>query len=148
VKNFSSRRRKCVQVTITLPARCRRGEVQEKIMSRVAPFLLRSILNTVFGLPGIMLFGLAGGIALGVVVGRSTKHEIVFAQTPTSASPDAAAWMRSKAADERTRLEPAAPAPTIDFVAGPPQSNEVLAYTAGIGDTPPIARAGRPVRRK
>jgi hypothetical protein len=115
-------------------------------MSRVAPFLLRSILNTVFGLPGIMLFGLAGGIALGLVVGRSTKHEIVFAQTAGSASQDAAAWMRSRSAIERTRLEPAAPA--LDFVAGPPQFDGLLAYTAGIGDTTSIARVGPPVRRK
>lgn len=117
-------------------------------MSRQAPFLLRSILNTVFGLPGIMLFGLTGGIVLGLVVGRSAKHEIVFAQTPTSASPDAAAWMRSKSAAGRTRLEPAAPGPTIDTVVGLPRFDELLAYTAGIGDTPSVARAGPPVRRK
>jgi hypothetical protein len=120
---------------------------RKKTMTREAPFLLRPILNTVFGLPGIMLFRLAGGIALGLVVGRSTKHAILFAQTATS-SPDAAAWMRSKSAGGRTRLEPAAPVPTIDYVAGLSQFNEVLGYTGRIGDTPSIARAGQPVRRK
>jgi hypothetical protein len=95
-----------------------------------------------------MMFGLAGGIALGLVVGRSTKHEIVFAQKAMSAGPDAAAWMRSKAAGGRTRLEPAAPAPTIDYVAGLSQFDEVLANRGSIGDTASIARAGPSVRRK
>ncbi len=95
-----------------------------------------------------MLFGLAGGIALGVVVGRTTKHEIAFVQTATSTSPDGAAWIRSKPAGGRTGPEPAAPQPAVDYLAGLLQFNEVLAYTAGIGDKPSIARADPPVGRK
>jgi hypothetical protein len=58
-------------------------------MSRAAPVLLRLILNSVFGLPGIILFGLAGGIALGLVVGRTAKHEIAYiGETPSIARAD------------------------------------------------------------
>jgi hypothetical protein len=117
-------------------------------MSREAPVLLRSVLNSVFGLPGIMLFGLIGGIALGLVVGRNTKHEIAFLESAAPASPKAAAWMRSKAVAGRTRLEPAAPEPAIDYIAGLSQFNDVLAFTAGTGDPSSIARADSQVLRK
>jgi hypothetical protein len=121
-------------------------------MSREAPVLLRSILNSVFGLPGIMLFGLVGGIALGLVVGRTTKHQIGFVESAIS-SPEAAAWMRSKPAGGRTRQEPAAPAPAVDYLAGLAQFDGGLlygdlVYAGGIGDTPSVARAAPPVRRK
>jgi hypothetical protein len=95
-----------------------------------------------------MLFGLVGGIALGLVVGRTTKHEIAFVTSATPTSSDPAAWLRAKPAGVRTRPEPAAPEPVVDYIAGLSQFNDVLAFTAGIGDTPSIARADSPVRRK
>jgi hypothetical protein len=109
---------------------------------------LRSILNSVFGLPGIILFALSGAIALGFVVGRTAKHEVAFVQTVASPGPDAAAWLRSKAARGRTGPEPAAPQPAFDYVAGLLQPDEVLAFTADIGETSSIARADPPARRK
>jgi hypothetical protein len=148
VKNFSSNQAERVQVIIALPARCRSGESRRKIMSRAAPVLLRWILNSVFGLPGIILFGLAGGIALGLVVGRTAKHEIAFVRTATSAGPDAAAWIRSNPAGGRTGAEPAVPQPAFDYLSGLLRFDEVLAYSAGIGEASPLARADQSTRRK
>jgi hypothetical protein len=95
-----------------------------------------------------MLFGLAGGIALGLFLGRAAKYEIAFLQSPSSASPDAAAWIRLKPAASRSRPEPAPSPPAIDYVAGVSRFDEVLAFTAGVGETPLIARANPQVRRK
>jgi hypothetical protein len=83
-----------------------------------------------------MLFGLVGGIALGLVVGRTTKHEIAFVVSAGSASPGAAEWIRSKPAAARTSPEAGAPEPAIDYISSLSQLNDVLALSAGTPDSP------------
>jgi hypothetical protein len=96
-------------------------------MSRNTPVLTKVILDTAFGLPGIILLGLLGGIAVGLAVGRSA---VIGVSNPSA-----------------VKLQPAlaavlAPVLAIDYgrgttlLVGPPVP------WAGVVDGTQIAKAG------
>jgi hypothetical protein len=53
-------------------------------MFRNTPVLIKRVLDTAFGLPGIILFGLLGGVAVGLAVGRSAVMDISLPEEPIS----------------------------------------------------------------
>jgi hypothetical protein len=118
-------------------------------MSRNTSVLTKFILDTAFGLPGIILFGLLGGIAVGLAVGRSAnvgaslpeKPDISLLAAPIGLDGPALVQLPAVAEQRSPGTAKLRPALAIDYGRGTALLIGPLVPRAGVSDGTQIAKA-------